>query len=154
MLDDREFMREAIAEAERGRAAGEMPYGSVVVDAVGRIIGRSFDTVEGDGDPTCHAEFKVAREVYLARGASLEGCTLYSNVEPCAMCFGSAWYTGVSRVVYGVSMVELIQVQPASMEEVFGPCRELNATLARRVEIVAGVLHDECIALWQLGRSI
>ena len=148
MLDDEKFMGEAIAEAERGRAAGELPYGSVLVDAVGQIIGRSFDTVAGDGDPTCHAEFKVARETYLARGASLAGYTMYSNVEPCAMCFGSAWYTGVSRVVYGLSMVELIQVQPESMEEVLGPCRELNATLARQVEIVSGVLHDECLALW------
>lgn len=153
MLDDEKFMREAIAEAERGRAVGELPYGSVLVDPAGRIIGRSFDTVAGDGDPTRHAEFKIAREAYLAQGGSLAGCTLYSNAEPCAMCFGSVWYTGVSRIVYGVSMIELKQFCPDSQEEVFGPCEQINATLARKVEIVAGVLHDECLALWRQESS-
>jgi tRNA(Arg) A34 adenosine deaminase TadA len=148
MVDDEKFMHEAIAEAERGRAAGELPYGSVLVDAAGQIIGRSFDTVEGDGDPTAHAEFKVARESYLARGGALAGCTMYSSAEPCAMCFGSAWYSGVSRVVYGVSAAELKRLFPQSQEEVFGSCEQINALLERQVEIVSGVLRDECLALW------
>ena len=154
MRDDERFMWEAIAEAEHGRAAGELPYGSILVDSDRRVIGRSFDTVVGDSDPTRHAEFKVAREAYLARGGSLAGCTMYSNVEPCAMCFGSAWYVGISRIIYGISMVELIQVDPESMEEVFGPCRELNATLARQAEVISGVLHAECLALWKNRNSV
>ena len=146
--DDIRYMREAIAEAKLAKTNGDTQYGALVVDGQGTIIARSFDTVVRDGDPTAHAEFKVARAAYLARGRDLTDCTMYCNVEPCGMCFGAAWWAGLGRLMYGLSMAENKALCDESLEEVFGPNHALNDTLKRRIEIVGGALYDECEALW------
>ncbi len=146
--DDIGYMRESIAQAKLALASGDMPFGAVIVDPDGQILARSFDTAIRDGDPTAHAEFKVALEAYRIRGRDLGGCAMYCNGEPCVMCFGSAWYTGVSWLFFGVSMAEIKALRDDSMEEVFGSIHDLNRTLDRQVEIIGGALYDECRAFW------
>src|SRR5512134_1575093 len=102
-MDDERFMREALALAERGRLAGEVPVGAVVVRD-GRIIGRGWNCPITSADPTAHAEIRALREAaqHLAN-YRLPGCELYVTLEPCAMCAGAMMHARLARVVYGAA---------------------------------------------------
>ena len=96
------LMREALDEARRAPATGDLPIGALVVDSVGRIVGRGRNEREKLGDPTAHAEVVALRAAAAALGTSrLDGCTLVSTLEPCAMCAGAALTARVARIVYG-----------------------------------------------------
>ena len=99
--DDLEFMREALDEAQRGAAAGEVPVGAVVV-IDGAIVGRAHNAPIALADPTAHAEVLALRAAGEKCGNyRLAGATLYATVEPCPMCCGAALHARVARVVYG-----------------------------------------------------
>ena len=94
-------MREALAEAAKAGAAGEVPVGAVVVRE-GRIIARGFNQPIGASDPTAHAEIVALREAAAAqRNYRLPGCELYVTLEPCAMCVGAMVHARLARVVFG-----------------------------------------------------
>jgi tRNA(adenine34) deaminase len=94
-------MREALAEATKAAAAGEVPVGAVVVKD-GEIIGRGFNRPITSSDPTAHAEIVALREAAAALGNyRLPGCALYVTLEPCAMCVGAMVNARLARVVYG-----------------------------------------------------
>jgi tRNA(adenine34) deaminase len=98
---DEGFMREALDEARRGAAAGEVPVGAVVV-MDGVVVARAHNAPIAMTDPTAHAEVVALRAAALKRGNyRLEGATLYATIEPCAMCCGAALHARVARVVYG-----------------------------------------------------
>jgi tRNA(adenine34) deaminase len=98
---DEGFMREALDEARRGAAAGEVPVGAVVV-MDGVVVARAHNAPIAMTDPTAHAEVVALRAAALERGNyRLEGATLYATIEPCAMCCGAALHARVARVVYG-----------------------------------------------------
>jgi tRNA(Arg) A34 adenosine deaminase TadA len=133
-------MREALAEAERGRAAGEVPVGAVVV-IDGAIVGRAHNAPIALSDPTAHAEVLALREA--ARGAGnyrLPGATLYVTLEPCAMCCGAALQARVARVVYGARDPKAGEVE--SLHRLLDDVR-----LNHRVDAVGGVLAKESAAL-------
>jgi tRNA(adenine34) deaminase len=139
-MDEREIMRLAIAEAERAGALGEVPIGAVVVRD-GEVIGRGHNRREIDGDPLAHAEILALRQAAAAtEGWRLVGCTLFVTLEPCAMCAGALVNARVDRLVYGAA-------DPKA-----GYCGTLgdlvrDPRLNHRLEVVAGVLADECGAL-------
>lgn len=94
-------MREALDEARRGAAAGEVPVGAVVV-IDGAIVGRAHNAPIALADPTAHAEVLALRMAGEKCGNyRLTGATLYATVEPCTMCCGAALHARVARVVYG-----------------------------------------------------
>ncbi len=101
MEDDLRFMREAFKLARQAFEAGEVPVGAVVV-ADGRIIGKGYNLTETLHDATAHAEMQAftAAAEYLG-GKYLTDCTLYVTLEPCCMCAGAAYWTQISRIVYG-----------------------------------------------------
>ncbi len=95
------FMQEALALAHQALAHNEVPVGAVVVRS-GEIIGRGFNTVIRDQDPSAHAEIKALREAALAVGNyRLPGCDLYVTLEPCAMCAGALINARVKTVIFG-----------------------------------------------------
>jgi tRNA(adenine34) deaminase len=101
LQDDERFMREALEEARRGAARGEVPVGAVVV-MDGAIVSRAHNAPIGLADPTAHAEVLALRAAGEKRGNyRLTGATLYATVEPCPMCCGAALHARVARVVYG-----------------------------------------------------
>jgi tRNA(adenine34) deaminase len=137
---DEDFMRLALAEAQRGLEAGEVPVGAVVVRD-GAILGRAHNAPIGLADPTAHAEIIALREAGRRLGNHrLPGATLYVTVEPCPMCCGAALHARVARVVYGA-----LDPKSGAVESLY---RLLDdARLNHRVEAMAGVLAEECGAV-------
>ena len=138
--EDARWMREALAEARRALDAGEVPVGAGVVRD-GELIGRGRNASIGQKDPTAHAEVLALREAALAAGNyRLPGATLYTTVEPCAMCCGAVLQARVSRVVFGA--VDQKAGAAESLYRLLGDPR-----LNHRAEVVGGVLAEECGAL-------
>lgn len=142
------YMRLAIAQAERGRRGGEFPFGAVLVDARGEVVASAYDTVEQDDDASSHAETMLVKKACRIVGRDLSGHTVYTTTEPCPMCFTTSWLAGVSRIVWGTTMDEVREHTGGLVAELFVPAASLNARASRRVELVGGVLRDECLALF------
>jgi tRNA(adenine34) deaminase len=136
------FMRMALALAREAEAAGEVPVGAVAV-LDDRVIGRGRNSPISMNDPTAHAEMLALREASAAIGNyRLEGVTLYSTLEPCAMCAGALVAARVSRLVFGARDLR------------FGAVRSKfrladSDVLNHRLEIVEGALGAECAELMQ-----
>jgi tRNA(adenine34) deaminase len=142
MLADEAFMREALAEARKADAAGEVPVGAVVVMA-GEVVGRGFNRPIGDADPTAHAEVVALRDAAAQVGNyRLTGAELYVTVEPCLMCVGAAVHARVGRVVFGA---------PEPKAGALGSAVDAMAIpgLNHRFGVTAGVLAGECAAVLQ-----
>ena len=92
----------ALAEAEAAAARGEVPVGAVLVDDEGYVLAAAGNQVEGDQDPTAHAEMLVLRAgVALLRAKLLPGCDLYVTLEPCAMCAAAIAFAHLRRLYFG-----------------------------------------------------
>ena len=139
---DEHFMREAQREAREALAAGEVPVGAVVV-LDGRVVGAGFNQPIGRADPTAHAEIVAlrvaAREVGNYR---LTRATLYVTVEPCVMCVGAIVHARIGTLVYGASEPKAGAVRSA-MRALDHPA------LNHRVEVIEGVLDEECGQIMQ-----
>ncbi len=148
---DEALLRRAFNVARRSRAAGDHPFGSVLADDEGRAImeqGNGY-TSEG-GDRTAHAERLLASRAartydlpFLAR------CTLYTSAEPCAMCAGAIYWSGIGRVVYGQSE-KALKAQTGAHEEnptLDLPCAVVFAAGQRPTEVVGPLLEDEASQL-------
>ncbi len=133
-------MREALALAWEADEAEEVPVGAVVVHD-GRVVGRGANRQIRDGDPTAHAEIVALRQAARELGDHrLRDATLYSTLEPCAMCAGALVTARVARLVFG------------SRDLRFGAVRSKfrladSELLNHRLEIEEGVLAGECLEL-------
>ena len=95
------FMAEAIALARRGMERGDGgPFGAVVVRN-GKIIGRGWNRVLADSDPTAHAEITAIRDACRHVGGHwLTGCRIYVSCEPCPMCLGAIYWARIEALVF------------------------------------------------------
>jgi tRNA(adenine34) deaminase len=136
-LDDEEFMEQALAEAERAAKDGEVPVGAVLVMA-GEVKGRGHNAVIGGADPSSHAEVMAIRMAATSIGNyRLTGSTLYSTLEPCAMCAGTLIHARVGRLVYGAP-----DPRAGAVDTHFGVCRA--GFLNHQVSVRGGVLESRC----------
>ncbi len=137
-MNDEEFMRIAIEESKKG----DWPYGALIVKD-GAIVVRGFNTATRDRDATAHAEVNAIRAALRAvSDLSLKGYTLYTSSESCPMCTGAAIWAGVSRVVFGASIQQLIEVgQP----QINTSSQALIRTAFINVELTGGVLAAEAL---------
>jgi tRNA(adenine34) deaminase len=139
---DQECMREVLLLAQQAEAEGEVPVGAVVV-ANDEIIGRGYNQVIANVDPTAHAEIQALRAAaHTLSNYRLPGATLYVSLEPCAMCAGAMVHARISRLVYGCT-----DPRAGAAGSVFNivQARELN----HQIEVVGGVLETECRELLQ-----
>lgn len=96
-----EWMREAIVEAEKAAAAGEVPVGAVLV-LDGAIVARAHNRMETGQDCTLHAELQVIREASQRLGRwRLSGASLYVTLEPCPMCIGAIILARIQELYFG-----------------------------------------------------
>ena len=95
------FMKEAYGQALKALANDEVPIGAAVVRN-GDIIGRGFNKIELEQDPTAHAEIIAVKEAAKTAGTwILDECDLYVSVEPCLMCLGAIFQSRIKRVFFG-----------------------------------------------------
>lgn len=141
-MNDLDFMRLALAEAEKALAAGDVPIGAVAVHS-GRVIGAGFNRREADSDPTAHAEMIALRAAAAALGRwRLDDVTLYSTLEPCPMCAGALVMARIPRLVYAA-----LEPKTGAAGSVVDLLR--HPGLPHRVDVFAGVLAEEAAAQLQ-----
>lgn len=135
--DSRAYMRLALEQAAQSAAIGDVPIGAVLVRE-GTVLAQSHNHREAWQDPTAHAELIVLREGAKALGRwRLLDTTLFVTLEPCAMCLGAIILARIPRLVFGAHDAKA------------GACGSVldfanNPRLNHRVEVVGGILEDEC----------
>jgi tRNA(adenine34) deaminase len=137
-------MREAIVEAQRAEAVDEVPIGCVIVhEPSGTILGRGGNRRETEADPTAHAEILALREAARATGHwRLLDCVLVVTLEPCPMCAGAIVNARIPKLAYGCD-----DPKAGAVRTLYQLCEDPR--LNHRVEVVSGVLSDECAKLLQ-----
>ena len=141
-LSDEFWMEEALREAQRALALGEVPVGAVVVSE-GRIVGRGCNRPLSTNDPTAHAEILALREAGTTIGNyRLLDCEIYVTVEPCSMCAGAITHARIRRLIYGAEDAKAGAVH--SMLQVLN-----HPKLNHQVEVSSGVLAARCMNLVQ-----
>lgn len=139
-MSDVKYMREAIRQAKKAKALGEVPIGCVI-EYRGKIIGRGYNRRKTDKNTLSHAELNAIRKASRVMGDwRLEECTMYVTLEPCQMCSGAIVQARIPKVVIGCmnpkagcagSILNILNVP------------EFN----HQVEIEKGMLEEECSAL-------
>ncbi len=145
------FMREAIEEAVRSRAAGGIPVGSVIVHE-GRVLARGRNEAAATGDVTAHAEMVALRRLtaerrvvnpgYRADSGVLAGGLVYTTYEPCPMCAWAICLAGLSTVVLGARFAQVGDARHGGYT-----IEQLVALSGQPLRVVTGVLEAECVAL-------
>ena len=131
------YIEDALKEAERAGAAGEVPVGAVVVRD-GTVIAAAGNRVEADQNPQAHAEMLAIAEACRVLGRKwLEDCDLYVTLEPCPMCAGALSLARIRRVYYGAA-------DPKSGGVDHGPRVFAQPTCHHAPEVIAGVEERRC----------
>ena len=141
-MNDLDFMRLALTEAEKALANHDVPIGAVAVKE-GVIIGAGYNRREADSDPTAHAEMIAIRQAAQAFGHwRLDGVTLYCTLEPCPMCAGAMVLARLPRLVYAA---------PDPKAGAAGSIVDItrHPQLNHRVDVQGGLLADEAAAQLQ-----
>jgi guanine deaminase len=145
-MNEEDYMRLAIRKAQDGIAAGQSPFGSVIV-RVGEVVAVTHNSVWRDGDPTAHAEVNCIRAASRALGTIfLHGCTLYSTTEPCPMCLAAIHWAKIERVVFGATIAD---AQEAGFSEMRLPAKELARQGQSPLQVEDGLLREECADLFR-----
>lgn len=145
-MTEADWMMRAIAEARRGIAAGQSPFGAVVARG-GEVVAVAHNTVGRDTDPTAHAEVNVLRiAAAILATTDLRGCTLVSTCEPCPMCLAAIHGAKVDRVVFGASIAD---AAGAGFAQLPVGARELAAMGGSPLIVEGGLLRAECAGLFR-----
>ena len=140
---DEDWMRHAIQLAHDAGETGEVPVGAVIVNEKGSILAAASNLTIKNVDPTAHAEILALRIAATRVGNyRLNGATVYTTIEPCAMCAGALVHARIARLVYGAADERF-----GAVKTHFRICD--SPELNHRIEITSGVLADECRALMQ-----
>lgn len=137
---DERLVRRSLQLAADAAAHGNHPFGALLARD-GAILLEAENTIYSGHDVTNHAETNLVR-LAVARydAAFLAGCVLYTSTEPCAMCAGAIYWSGIGAVVYACSAPRLAQYAGAGLEL---RCAAVFAQGTRRVEIAGPLLEDE-----------
>jgi len=149
-------MRQAIRQAQAGIAAGQSPFGAVIVRNE-LLVGAGHNEVWMRGDPTAHAEVvAIQRATRDLASIDLSGCVIYTTCEPCPMCATAIHWARFDAAICGATIGD---AAAAGFNELLMPAAELYRIGRSRVRLTPDVLRSECAALfvaWQharLGRT-
>jgi tRNA(adenine34) deaminase len=137
------LMREALNEAFEALVEGEVPVGAVLAGPEGEIVARAHNQPIGLNDPSAHAEILVLRKAGAVYGNyRIQGATLVVTVEPCVMCMGAALHARLSRIVFGAR-----DPKWGAAGSIYNLAADLR--LNHRIEVVSGILGEECVKVMQ-----
>lgn len=142
---DGRYLRQAIALSAIGSARGNRPFGAVVVGADGQLLAEAHNDNAATGDCTAHAEVNALRQL---KREAMAGATLYASGEPCVMCAGAIFWSGIRRVVFGIDAVSLrrFRAKDAAAADLRMSCREVFAHSAEPFTVIGPALVEEATA--------
>ncbi len=144
-VTEAESMRLAIAEARAGIAAGQSPFGAVVVLG-DKVLAAAHNTVWQDGDPTAHAEINAIRRAARQLGRiDLAGCEIFTTCEPCPMCLAAIHWSKIGRVVFGAADFGFSELRLSA--------RDLVERGGSPLRVQPGPCREECRALFDLWKE-
>ncbi len=146
-MTDEKFMRLAIQEAKESLKISEKLAFGAVIAKDNELISAAHNNVKISHDPTAHAEINAIRKACeLLQTHDLSGCVLYTTCEPCPMCFTACWWAKISRIVYGISISDVIE---KGQRQINVKCEFLNKNGNSAIEIESGFLREECFELFK-----
>ncbi len=140
------LMAEALAEAQRAAAEGEVPVGALVLarrtdGTDDLIVAAAHNRPIGLNDPTAHAEMLALRQAAAALGTyRLEGAALFVTLEPCVMCVGAMIHARIAELYFGAR-----DEKAGALGSVYDIGRD--GRLNHRIEVYGGLMEPECAAL-------
>lgn len=136
-MNDIEYMKIAYEEALKARVIDEVPIGAVIVKD-DEIISKAYNQKETKHDVSAHAEMLAIRDACHKLGTwHLDGCTLYSTLEPCMMCSGAIIQSRIAKVVIGAKGQRWHALSQYLISHEFN----------HKPELIEGVLEEECSTL-------
>lgn len=150
---DRLRVKHCIARAEEAAADGDHPFAAMLVLG-DEILLEGRNTVVSTNDPTAHGEMSLLRRAFATLPSEkIAASTLYSSMEPCAMCAGAIYWAGIGRVVFGCSAERLAQLAGKRLTM---SCRAVFATGTRAMEVEGPLLEAEAekihAGFWKPGQ--
>ncbi len=142
-LDLFHLMKQALSEAQKGSSMGEVPVGAVLTSPEGQIVAKAYNQPIALGDPTAHAEILAIRKAGLFfRNYRLNNTTLVVTLEPCLMCMGAAINARIARLVFGT-----VDQKAGAAVSLYNLAEDKR--LNHRIEVVSGIMEEECRSLIQ-----
>ena len=133
-------MKRAYCLAREAQANGDHPFSAMLV-VDGQVVLECLNTVNTSRDVTRHPELDVLRLATTKLSeADLGKATLYASTEPCAMCSGAIYWSGIARLVYGCPAETLGEIASSSFVV---PSRELLSSGKREIEVIGPILPEE-----------
>ncbi|MFQ5591030.1 MAG: nucleoside deaminase [Phycisphaerae bacterium] len=146
-----ELIRQAIEAARQGIAAGQAPFGAVIARLDGEVVHAAHNTVYASCDSTAHAEINAIRAVCRLLGTiDLSNHVIATTCEPCPMCAAAIHWARLDAVLYGATIAD---ARRAGFSELSLACSAIYRQGGSTVTIHAGILADECRALFDAWRS-
>ena len=140
-MDYKSLMRIALQLAQDAIEHNDVPVGAIVVNKKGEVLGWGKNEREKNNDPLAHAELMAIRDTAKNQNSfRFDDLTLVVTLEPCAMCAGAIVQSRFSRVVYGA-----FDKKAGAVGSVWDLIRDPRALV--KIEVVTGVLIDECVEL-------
>jgi tRNA(Arg) A34 adenosine deaminase TadA len=138
-------VKEAVVVAQKAKQKGNLPYGCVLTDSNGKILLRGENTINTDKDCLAHAEINLIREACKIYDYNyLNSCIIYTSDEPCAMCSSAIYWSGIGKLVYGLSKKTFYDTfgrdNPNWVFEL--GAREVFNNGGRKVKVVGPLLED------------
>ncbi|WP_428002265.1 nucleoside deaminase [Acidovorax sp.] len=146
---DGTYLRQAIAWSCTARARGNRPFGAVVISGDGELISEAYCNTTETGDCTGHAETNAVRQLSPRFSREmLAQATIYSSAEPCVMCAGAIFWSGIGRVVFGIDAVRLREFrgERAEQRDAELSCRDVFAASPHAIECIGPALIEEASA--------
>lgn len=156
---DEKWLRRSFEIAKRAVKAGNHPFGALLVDPDGTdVLLEGENTVDSENDCTGHSEMNVIRQASrIFEPDLLAKCTIYASTEPCPMCAGAIYWSGIGRVVYGLSAERLTQIVEAEAPSLDKPLVVSSHIILEQsgkpVTVIGPALEDEAsighVGVWQ-----
>ena len=140
MSEHAEYIRRAIDLARGARERGDHPFGALLV-AGGQIVLEAENTVVSQGNPTHHAEMNLVQDAWRSLPVEvIRKSTLCASTEPCPMCTGAIFWSGIRRVVFSMPARDLGEM---AGDKFCGPCKALFDRADEKTEVIGPILADE-----------
>ena len=152
MADHHKYIRQVIEIARSAHANGNRPFGALLISANGEALASAENSQLTGEQVLAHAEMVLLHDAVRQFSPDvLQGSTIYTSAEPCAMCAGAIFWSGVGRLVFGLSGEKLHQLAGKSPDMLLASSGDVLAQAGRKVEVVGPILEDEAMDLFANG---